>query len=240
MIGHEFEAIEGEPCGIQWVDFVRALGQHRYVQGRLHLVHAFVVAAAAEGEPRLDEAAAWAAGVLADPAIDQDSRDERLFRRASDAELVAALGTFWIEGERTPRARARLQEHLARIGVHPDQEERLPFDESCEEDVYPVLIDAGWELLPLAALEPERHKGARAAFEDFEVARFEEENTIPPVVTLHELPVMGAVELLRPFDEAGAARAPFVLWANGHETYLDYVYRGVARAVENSANKRAR
>ena len=50
--------------------------------------------------------------------------------------------------------------------------------------MFPVLVDAGWELLPLSARSiPERHKGAIGAFEDalaFDVAKFEEENALPP------------------------------------------------------------
>ena len=99
-----------------------------------------------------------------------------------------------------------------------------------EEDLFPVLVDAGWELVPLAKLEPERHRGAIQAFDDFEVARFEEESHVPPMVTLHELPLLGGVELLAAQDERARMRAPFVLWQEGNPSYLDYVLRGVLRA----------
>jgi hypothetical protein len=84
--------------------------------------------------------------------------------------------------------------------------------------------------LPLAHLDFERHKGAIQSFDDFEVARFEEESAIPPIVTLHELPVLGGIELLAALDDGSMSRAPFVLWQQGHETYVDYVLRGVLRA----------
>ena len=73
------------------------------------------------------------------------------------------------------------------------------------------------------------------AFDDqlaWEVALFEEENAIPPVTPLHELPTLGAVELLAAFDEDGRSVAPFVLWEDGNPTYLDYVLRGVMRAAK--------
>ncbi|MBX3260640.1 MAG: hypothetical protein KF782_13185 [Labilithrix sp.] len=223
MIGFEI----GTRSGDELVRFVRALGQHRYVASRLHLVHAFAVEAAGEREA-LADAAPWAKRALGSGAIDPASKDERLYRRATDAELVAVLEAFW-GGGAGGAAKARLRERLASIGAAPD--ERLsPFDESREEDVFPVLVDAGWELLPLAHLDAERHKGAIQAFDDFEVARFEEESAIPPIVTLHELPTLGGVELLAGVDDGGRARAPFVLWQEGHETYLDYVLRGVLRA----------
>lgn len=139
------------------------------------------------------------------------------------------LETFWTAADAAEQARTRLRERLASIDALPD-EAVAPFDESREEDVFPVLVDAGWELLSLAHLDFERHKGAIQSFDDFEVARFEEESAVPPIVTLHELPILGGLELLAALDESGTSRAPFVLWQQGHETYLDYVLRGVLRA----------
>jgi hypothetical protein len=230
MIGFELEQVRGDDL----LRLVRTLGQHRYVGSRMHLVHAFAVDAAG-GD---DEAAAWARRALsasASGAIDVGSKDERLYRRASEAELGAVLAAFWGDGdrERAAAAHERLRERLRAIDAVPDPD-ALPFDESREEDIFPVLVDAGWELLPLAQLDRTRHKGAIEAFDDFEVARFDEESAIPPLVTLHELPVLGAVELLHAFDDSGALRAPFVLWQQGHETYLDYVLRGVLRAAKLS------
>ncbi len=236
MIGEEIEAA----TGAELVRFVRALGQHRYVAGRLHLVHAFAIEAACVASSDADaevlaEAKAWATTVLADNAIDRASKDERLHRRVTDAELVAVLAAFWNEGERRERASLALAKRLVEIGVEPPDLERLPFDESLEEDMFPVLVDAGWELLPLTALDAERHKGAMGAFEDalaFDVAKFEEENAVPPPVTLHELPALGALELVAALDEWGDLRAPFVLWTSGNETYVDYVLRGVRKVAK--------
>jgi hypothetical protein len=225
----------GTRSGEELVRFVRTLGQHRYVASRLHLVHAFAIEAAGDHHA-LGDASAWARRALgAAGAIDLASKDERLYRRASDAETSAVLETFWGSGDATERAKSRLRAHLASIDALPD-ESHLPFDEQREDDVFPVLVDAGWELLPLAHLDFERHKGAIQAFDDFEIARFEEESAIPPSVTLHELPLLGGIELLAALDGAGTSRAPFVLWQQGHETYLDYVLRGVLRAAKISVD----
>jgi hypothetical protein len=235
--GHEIDAIDGE----QLVRFVRALGQHRYVASRLHLIHAFAIEAACAStefeaeDPALLEAKTWAVKVLADPAIDRTSKDERLYRRATDAELVAVLAAFWNDTEQRERASLALAERLVEIGAPPPDLEALPFDESKEDDMFPLLIDAGWELLSLSQLDPERHKGAMNAFGDalaFDVARFEEENAVPPPVTLHELPALGPLELLAALDGDGEVRAPFVLWTSGDETYVDYVLRGVLKAAK--------
>jgi hypothetical protein len=212
----------GPRSGEELLRFVRALGQHRYVASRLLLVHAFVIDAAAD--PEIGEANAWAKRALSGP-IDVASKDERLWRKASEAELGAVLRAFW--GENRVPAAARLRAHLTSASV--ELADGLPFDESAEDDMFPVLIDAGWELLPIAHLNWERHKGALQSFDDYEVAKFEEESAIPPVPTLHELPLLGATELLSAFDDTGVTRAPFVLWQQGHEQYLDYVLRGVVK-----------
>jgi hypothetical protein len=228
MIGFELD-----PCrGPDLVRFIRTLGQHRYVASRLHLVHAFAVEAAAGDDPPapLVTAAGWAQRAITSGIIELDSRDERLYRRATDAELVAVLEAFWGEGA-VDVARARLRERLDAVGVAIDGT-AMPFDDAIEEEIFPVLVDAGWELLPLAHLDADRHRGAIQSFDDFEVARFEEESAIPAAATLHELPVLGAVELAAAFDESGTTRAPFVLWQQGNETYLDYVLRGVLRAAK--------
>jgi hypothetical protein len=223
VIGFEIETCTGD----ELLRFVRTLGQHRYVASRLHLVHAFALESI--DDPAIAEATGWAKRALSGGAIELGSKDERLYRRATDAEVVAVLSAFW--GPNAGAARARLRERLAAIDALPHETE-LPFDESREDDMFPVLIDAGWELVPLAQLDRERHRGAIEALDDFEVARFEEENHIPPIVTLHELPLFGGVELLAALDESSRTRAPFVLWQEGHATYLDYVLRGVLRAAK--------
>ena len=216
------------------VRVVRALGAHRYVASRLHLIHAFALMAIGDDAPGvLTEGLAWARAVLGQEAIDCASRDERLWRRGSDAELAAVLESFWTPGPRSHAARATLRSILDRHGLTlPDH---APFDESVEDSIHPIAIDAGWELLDLSQLDPERHKGAIGAFDDalaFESACFEEETAIPKPTHLYELPAIGPVELLRGADDAGKLAEPLVVWAQGDVTYLDYVMRGVRRAAK--------
>jgi len=212
---------------------VRALGSHRYVAGRLHLVHAFAFAALPGDLPGLDEGRSWAKATLAEEGVDPASRDEGLWRRCTDAELAAVLAAYWTPGDTALAARRALEDLLRRhdlpLPLHP------PFDESAEDEMHPLLIDAGWELVPLAALDPQRHRGAMDAFGDalaFESARFEEETAIPATTHLYELPALGPVELLRGAADDGTLAAPLVVWADGDETYLDYVIRGVRRAAK--------
>jgi len=225
--------------GVRSVDqslrLVRALGSHRYVAGRLHLVHAFAVAAIGDDATGvLTAAREWALATLRRGGSDFDlgSRDERLWRRGSEAELAAILDAYWTPGERSQAARsalrALLQGHDLAVGGHQ------AFDESVEEQIHPMAVDAGWELLRLHELDAERHKGAIAAFGDhlaFESACFEEETSIPSLPHLYELPAFGATELLDGANNDGTLKQPLVLWVQGNETYLDYVLRGICRAA---------
>jgi hypothetical protein len=228
------------PLGARRVDealrAVRALGAHRYVGGRLHLVHLFAIQALPEDAGgALDAAVAWARATLDDPTLDVASRDEALWRRASEAEVVALLDAYWTPGERARSARttlrALLDRHELPIGTH------AAFDESAEDGMHPLIVDAGWELVPLAKLDAERHAGAIAAFGEaiaFEVACFEETTSIPPPLHLCELPAIGAMELLSGARDDGTLVEPLVVWGEGNETYLDYVVRGVRRAARLS------
>ncbi len=215
---------------------VRALGKHRYVAGRLHLVHAFVFeAAAAAPEPAagLRPRIAWAQQILADETIEVDSRDPRLWAPATDEEVALALEAFWRPGAPADQASLQLMARLLSCGLEVPATE--PFDERVEDEMHPLLIDAGWELVPLAALDPERHGGAIAAFGeriDYDVARFEEESSYEPVTYLQELPAMGPAELLRGADGDGELTTPLTVWTLGNPTYHDYVLRGVARAAK--------
>jgi hypothetical protein len=203
---------------------VRALGKHRYVAGRAIFIHA--LAADLGGDTELER---WARATLADPDVDAASRDERLLRRATEDELATVLLAYW-GADDAPRA--RLAERLAELDLAVPESE--PFDEEAEEDLHPLLVDAGWELFPLSELDPERHKGAIAAFSDplwFESAKFEEENAIPKPAYLQELPAIGPVELLRGCPE-GTLATELVLWTSGEPTYQDYVLRGVFRAAK--------
>jgi hypothetical protein len=190
---------------------LRALGKHRYVAGRMHMVHALAA----------HDLFDWARDVIADDEIDKASRDERLVRRVSDEELQAVLAHHWSEDTGAAACDGVL-ERLEAFGV-----EIVPGDDD-EEDTFPLLVDAGWELLPLAELDPERHRGAIEAFGErihFDVAAFEEQEHVPHVVHLQELPAIGASELIRGLD-------PFSLWLSGNETYQDYVIRGILRAAK--------
>jgi hypothetical protein len=226
------------PLGATRVDealrAARALGAHRYVAGRAHLVHAFALAAVAErGDAALARAIAWARAVLDDPRVDAASRDQALWRRCSDAELAMILEAYWALGETARSARQGLRALLEGHDCVPKND--AAFDESVESEIHPLLVDAGWELLPLSQLDAERHKGAIAAFGSalaFDSARFDEETAIPVRVHLYELPALGPTELLYGVDEGGTLAAPLVVWAEGNETYLDYVLRGVRRAAK--------
>jgi hypothetical protein len=209
---------------------VRALGSHRYVAGRLILVHAFVFEALGSIE-ELHEAHAWSRDLLASADIDASSRDPRLHRATTERELACALARLWSDDDAAAQAREALHARLRAIDAPFGP---TLFDESREDEVFPILVDAGWELFTLAELDPTRHRGAIEAFGDelaFDVARHEEETAVDALPPLHELPALGPAELVHGAAH-GILRAPLVLWTSGHETYTDYVLRGVLRAAK--------
>lgn len=214
---------------------VAGLGAHRYVAGRLHLVHALAFEAAVDGgDGRLEGGKRWARELLAGPdtRLDVGSRDEALWRRSTEAEVVAVLDAFWTPGQRAAASRESLRALLHRYDLA--LRDHAPFEESLEDSIHPLLIDAGWELLSLSALDPARHKGAISAFGDalaFASACFEEDTAIPSPTTLLELPAFGPTELLRGATDEGHLLEPLVVWADGNDTYVDYVVRGVRRAA---------
>jgi hypothetical protein len=200
----------------------------------MHLVHAFAFASAAqEHADVLAEGHRWAEERCGDASLDLASRDERLWRRSTDAEVAALLEAFWVPGERANHSRERLRRLLERHELPVPEHE--PFDEANEDAVHPLLVDAGWELVSLSELDAERHRGAIAAFGQpiaFESAVFEEETSIPATAALYELPALGPVELLRGAGDDGALASSLLVWADGNPTYLDYVIRGVRRAAK--------
>ncbi len=217
----------GSDLGITTVDeacrVVRALGGHRYVVGRQHLVHALALEGA-EGD-----AGMWAQQALANEDLDHASRDPRLWRACSETEVADVLARFWGADD---AARFRLEVALDRLLLPMPEPE--PFDESREDELHPLMIDAGWELLALAELDAERHKGAMAAYGEpilFETARFLEQESMPKQVHLYELPAFGPRELIHGARD-GVLLHPFVVYLQGEPTYVDYVLRGVLKAAK--------
>jgi len=235
MIARPLPARTGEDA----VRVIRALGAHRYVRGRLCSIHAFAFEAVAGAHggpslpPSLADACRWARETLSDPSIEVDSKDPRLFREATPPELVGLLEAFWVPGAVADRACDHLLERFHALGL--DVPRHAPFDETVEDDLHPLLVDAGWELYPLAELDPVRHRGAILAYDEpilFDAARFEEESAIPPRASLQELPALGLVELVRAVDADGELIEPLVVWTEGDDTYQDYVLRGVLKAAK--------
>jgi hypothetical protein len=220
--------------GEEAVRVIRALGAHRYVKAHLHLVHALAFDALAHAEaPELSDACEWARGVLADSSIEADSKDPRLLRTATPSELCAVLAGFWSASARADVAHERLLERAHGLGL--DVGKSALFDEAAEDEIHPVMVDAGWELHFLSELDPVRHRGVVEAYDDpilYESARFEEENAIPKLPLLQELPALGLLELLRGVDADGELATPLVLWTEGDDVYHDYVVRGAHKAAK--------
>ncbi len=206
---------------------LRALGAHRYIAGAQHWVHAFAVDAAVhDARFAQPELAAWAKSVLGDASIDVASRDERLLRRVSTQELHDVLVPFWVA--RTGDVSGALDTHLERAGA--TYRELPPFDPDAEDGMFPVLVDAGWELLRYGELDREKHRGLVESFGEsilFESAVFDEESAVPPRAYLYEWPALGRRELL-----IDAWTTPPDLWVDAPDPYMEYLLRGIMRAAK--------
>ncbi|MFO0666437.1 MAG: hypothetical protein U0174_20950 [Polyangiaceae bacterium] len=225
------KSIEWEELGLEdIVRLIRSLGAHRYVAKADVRVHALVIDGSGE-VAGLEDAQAQARTVLADGSCDPASRAPELWIEIGHKELAALLEAYWCT-EGAEARRAALKTRLESLELPIDAECTL-FDEGREQDIHPVLVDAGWELFRLSELDPERHRGVIDAFDDalsFASARFEEESAIPPPEAYAlELPAFGAEEVLFAPERAPV---PFVVWVNGPEPYLDYLLRGVAKVAK--------
>lgn len=226
--GHDLPARNAD----ELARLVRALSKHRYVAAHGLYVHAALIRAVAQSgaeSSSLGDATGHAASLLASMRELDGPSDPRLLVRLSPeaaSDVIHALGSNG--GERV-RAWIRAWLERGELGL-ADYE---PFDERRDLDVHPLLIDAGWELVPLGDLDSERHAGAMRAFGDegafAEAVERERSRTAP---TLQELSAFGPIEVLRGFDDDGSLASSCALYTYGEAAYLDYVLRGAVRAAK--------
>ena len=201
---------------------LRALGRHRYIREVDHALHFTIDEALSDHPSFAAKAAAFRERRAREPSLDVTSRDPSLWRYADTEEIIEVLTLFWTEGRDRERATARLAQILAESGLglasHP------PFGAHPEEPPHPELILLDWELFPIDELDSERHAGALRALE----LAGEECNVSAPVY--QESASIAYPELV---DGAprGVLRDDFRVWSDGDYSYVDYVFRGVAKAA---------
>lgn len=203
---------------------IRAMGRHRYVAEVDLRIH-FTVdrALAGRGESYAAAAAAFDRLESEDPELDPTSRDPRLWRRAEADEVGRAVEELWTPDEGGNEARLALATALRVADIAtPDHE---PFAGDIEAPGHPELILLDWAFLPVEELDIERHRGALRAMEDSgdEVDASE--------LVYVEGPSLTEVELCRGCP-AGVIPDDPVFWADGPYSYVDYVFRGVAKAAK--------
>ena len=202
---------------------LRALGRHRYVREVDHTIHWSVLLALSDLASFAAKAGAFRRTIADQPSLELWSRDPSLWLPADIEEVLEALCAFWAQGEAAERARARLSELLSHSDLalpsHP------PFRSDPEAPPHPELVLLDWELLPICELDPERHQGAIAAME----LAGEEVDVSAPVYV--EGACLSVPELLEGAPR-GVLPQDFVVWADGAYSYVDYVFRGVARSAK--------
>jgi hypothetical protein len=202
---------------------LRALGKHRYLRTADHALHWSVDEALSFLPPFADRAAAFRDRLRRERALDVGSRDPSLWR-AADVELVsAALSVFWTPGPDADRAAENLEDVLSSAEI--ELSAHAPFQSDPEDPPHPELIWLDWELFPIDELSVERHAGAIRALQ----LSGEEVDVSAPVyqeataLAFSEL-VLGAPRGVLPDD--------FSIWSDGAYSYVDYVFRGVAKAAK--------
>jgi hypothetical protein len=201
---------------------LRAMGRHRYVREADHGIHWSVDEALSDRPPFDARATAFRERLAREREVDPGSRDPALWKYADTEVVIEALAAFWSGGDAGDRARARLESVLA--GAEIELPTHTPFESNPEDPPHPELILLDWEFFPIDELDPERHEGALRSLElaGDEVnasARVYVEGTC---LSYPEL-AKGAPRGVLPVD--------FLVWSDGDYSYVDYVFRGVAKAA---------
>jgi len=201
---------------------LRAMGRHRYVREADLSLHWSVDAALADRAPFAERAAAFRERRAKERDLDPGSRDPSLWKYADTEIIVEALAAFWTPGASAELARDKLRDAL--VGAEIEPPAHAPFQSNPEEPPHPELVLLDWEFFPIDELDPERHSGALRALE----LAGEAVDTSAPVyvegvaISYPEL-VGGAPRGVLPVD--------FLVWCDGDYSYVDYVFRGVAKAA---------
>jgi hypothetical protein len=201
---------------------LRAMGRHRYVREADHGLHWSVDETLSDRPPFDARAAQFRDRRTKERDLDPGSRDPSLWTYADTEVVIEALTAFWSPGEPGDRARSRLGELLTSAEIELATHE--PFQSNPEEPPHPELILLDWEFFPIDELDPERHSGAVRAIE----IAGEHVNASAPVYV--EGACIAYPELARGAPR-GLLPADFMVWCDGDYSYVDYVFRGVAKAA---------
>src|SRR6266542_1111621 len=202
---------------------LRAMGRHRYLREIDHGIHWSVDEALQDRTTFAPRAKACRERRDSEPNLDPASRDPSLWKYADTEVVIGALSVFWTKGDEAERAKEQLRRGLEQTEI--ELPSHAPFRSDPEEPPHPEIILLDWEFFPIEELDPERHSGALRALE----IAGDEVNISAPVyvegmcIGYPEL-VLGAPQGVLPVD--------FTVWCDGDYSYVDYVFRGVAKAAK--------
>jgi hypothetical protein len=201
---------------------LRAMGRHRYVRETDHRIHWSVDVALSDRAPFAQRAAELRERRARERDLDLASRDPSLWRYADTEVIIEALSAFWAETDEAERVRLALKDAIALSDL--ELATHAPFASNPDEPPHPELILLDWEFFPIDELDVERHSGALRALElagepiNASAAVYVESMCI----AYPEL-ASGAPRGVLPVD--------FLVWCDGDYSYVDYVFRGVAKAA---------
>lgn len=202
---------------------LRALGRHRYLRGSSCALHWTVDEALAFLPTFAAPAAAFRVRRSRERDLDVSSRDPSLWREVALEEVIAALTAFWTPGEVATEARQRLADAL--VACELPLGDHAPFAGDPEDPPHPELVLLDWELYAIDALDSERHAGAIQALE----LAGEAIDVAAPVYA--ETAALAYPELALGAPN-GVLPDDFIVWCDGDYSYVDYVFRGVARGAK--------
>jgi hypothetical protein len=200
---------------------LRAMGRHRYVREADHAIH-WSVDEALSDAPRFSSRALAFRERRVRENLDVTSRDPALWTYADTEVIVEALGHFWSPGGAERGSSERLRSVLLESGL--ELPEHLPFESDPDDPPHPELILLDWEFFPIDELDAERHEGALRALE----LAGDEVNVSAKVFV--EAACIAYPELAHGAPH-GVLPGDFLFWTDGDYSYVDYVFRGVAKAA---------
>ena len=156
------------------------------------------------------------------PDLDLASRDPALWSYADTEVIIEALSVFWTPGPDAERASLRLRELLAQAEL--GLASHAPFESDPEEPPHPELIRLDWEFFRSTSSIPSGTPG-RCARSSWLAKRSTCRRPFTRSRSASRTPSsrMGAPHGVLPTD--------FLVWSDGDYSYIDYVFRGVAKAA---------
>ena len=199
------------------------MGRHRYVRETSHAIHWTVDQSTVRMAPFSRRAPPpFRRAAPANPRSTSPRATLRSGCTPTPKSVIEALSVFWTKGtnRRPPFARLRAILEETELGLA----EHEPVSGRSRRAAAPRAHPPRLGIFSIDELDPERHEGALRALE----LAGDEVNVSAPVY--QEGVCIAYPELARGAPQ-GVLPTDFLVWSDGAYSYVDYVFRGVAKAA---------